>query len=309
MWFSSWLRNQRRSDSTRCVSTPAPVRNRATFRPQLEALEDRLVPSTLTVTSAADSGAGSLRADIAAAQPGDTIAFAPSLAGQTITLTTGNLVINKSLTIQGPGASQLAISGGNKWGVFEVYGPTTNATLSGLTITHGNGRGNPEAAGGGILNFDGSTLTVSGCIVSNNADLSGGGIANSLATLNIVNSTLTGNVANDSNGPGDGGAVYSIGGKVSMTNSTLSKNRANEEGGGIYIRGGTMTINGCTLSGNIESNYAGGGYSPAWGNEIYNANTSPATLTVTDSVFANNTPYRYFSILGPWVNGGGNTFN
>ena len=303
MRLFSWLTRQVRGErQTRGV----PVREPAPrFRPQLEVLEGRIVPSTLTVTSAADSGAGSLRADIAAANAGDTINFASTLAGQTITLTTGNLVINKSLTIQGLGASQLAISGGNKWGVFEVYGPTTNATLSGLTITHGNGRGNADPFGGGILNFYGSTLTVSACIVSNNADLSGGGVANQLATLNIVNSTLTGNVANNSNG--DGGAVYSVGGKVSMTNCTVSQNRANEQGGGIYIHGGTMTITGCTLSGNIEGNYAGGGYSPAWGNEIFNANTSSSTLTVTDSVFANNTPYRYFAILGSWGNGGGNT--
>ena len=59
------------------------------------------MPSTLTVTSLADSGAGSLRADIAAAHSGDTIDFAPSLDGKTITLTKGELLINKNLTIAG----------------------------------------------------------------------------------------------------------------------------------------------------------------------------------------------------------------
>jgi hypothetical protein len=65
-----------------CRSTPR-------IRPQLEVLEDRDVPSTLTVTNNLDSGAGSLRAQIGAAQPGDTLNFAPSLNGQTITLTSG----------------------------------------------------------------------------------------------------------------------------------------------------------------------------------------------------------------------------
>jgi hypothetical protein len=69
----------------------------------LQALQDRWLPSTLTVLNILDSGAGSLRAAIAAANPSDTIVFAPSLNGQTITLTGGELIIQHSLTIAGPG--------------------------------------------------------------------------------------------------------------------------------------------------------------------------------------------------------------
>src|SRR3981081_2580491 len=57
-----------------------------------------------TVTNTADSGPGSLRAAISAAASGDKINFAPTLNGQTITLTSGELLINKNLSIQGPGA-------------------------------------------------------------------------------------------------------------------------------------------------------------------------------------------------------------
>jgi hypothetical protein len=53
------------------------------------------VLSVLTVVNAADSGAGSLRAAIAAAQSGDTIAFDTSLAYETITLR-GHWRINSS---------------------------------------------------------------------------------------------------------------------------------------------------------------------------------------------------------------------
>src|SRR5579864_2297375 len=66
---------------------------------QVEILENRRLLSALTVTTAADSGAGSLRADIATANSGDTINFASSLKGQTINLTSGELLINKGLTI------------------------------------------------------------------------------------------------------------------------------------------------------------------------------------------------------------------
>jgi hypothetical protein len=66
--------------------------------------------STITVTNANDSGPGSLRQAIADANLGDTIDFSLSYPAL-ITLTSGELVISKNLTITGPGASHLAISG------------------------------------------------------------------------------------------------------------------------------------------------------------------------------------------------------
>ena len=81
----------------------------------------------LTVTSTQDSGHGSLRAEIAASHSGDTIVFSPTLDGKTITLTSGELDLTKDLTIHGPGADDLTISGndpvwyaGEYTRVFEV---------------------------------------------------------------------------------------------------------------------------------------------------------------------------------------------
>src|SRR5436190_20479894 len=67
--------------------------------------------STLIVTSALDNGPGSLRATIAAAASGDVIQFDASLNGQVILLTS-ELSVTRELKIDGPGADQLAISGG-----------------------------------------------------------------------------------------------------------------------------------------------------------------------------------------------------
>src|SRR5436305_11545862 len=81
------------------------------FLPRLEALEDRCLPSTFTVLNLLDSGPGSLRAAVAAANanPGpDAIDFA---ATGTIALTTGQLDITDSLTINGPGTDALTVSG------------------------------------------------------------------------------------------------------------------------------------------------------------------------------------------------------
>jgi hypothetical protein len=67
--------------------------HRPRCRPYLEQLETRLAPAvTLTVNTVADSGPGSLRAEIPAAHSGDTIVFDPSLKGQTITLQSGELL-------------------------------------------------------------------------------------------------------------------------------------------------------------------------------------------------------------------------
>jgi predicted outer membrane repeat protein len=225
----------------------------------VESLEDRWLPSHigLTVTSPADSGPGTLRAAILAADaatPSEkvTIGFASSLAGQTITLTGGELDITTSMAINGPGASQLTISGDHLSRVFEIDGAATKVTLSGLTITDGSGLYD----GGGILNY--GTLTVSGCTISGNTVQNyGGGIMN-FGTLTLSNCTVSGNSAQLIELPGYayapedfttyGGGIYNAGTTV-VQNSSVSDNFASYAGGGIYSSG-TLTLSGSTVTGN-----------------------------------------------------------
>src|SRR5438552_14842816 len=104
---------------------------------------------TITVTNTNDSGVGSLRQALAMANGGDTITFAVS---GTIGLTSGELLVDKSITISGPGAGELVIDGNAKNRVFHV-GSGTTVTVSGLTITNGNASGfYPGNEGGGVLN-------------------------------------------------------------------------------------------------------------------------------------------------------------
>src|SRR5262245_565297 len=117
----------------------------------LEQLEGRLVLSAFHVTTLADGGPGSLRAAVARANahPGaDTIDSDSGLTG-TIALTGGELDLTDDLTITGPGADKLTVSGSNLSRVFQVEAGET-VSISGLTIAGGNaGTGN----GGGIDNF------------------------------------------------------------------------------------------------------------------------------------------------------------
>src|SRR5437870_12598943 len=114
--------------------------------------------ATLTVTTTADSGPGSLRAALKNARSGDTITFslpAPSI----ITLTSGELLVSKNLKILGSGAGNLAISSNQASRVFRI-GSRLNVTIAGLAIANG-----VAAFGAGIYS-DHATLTVSNCVVT-----------------------------------------------------------------------------------------------------------------------------------------------
>ena len=89
---------------------------------------------TLIVTNTNDSGPGSLRQALADANDGDTIDFAVT---GTIGLTSGELLVARSITISGPGAENLAVNGNNQSRVFHIASGQT-VTISGLTITNGH---------------------------------------------------------------------------------------------------------------------------------------------------------------------------
>ena len=227
------------------------------------------------VTNTNDSGAGSLRQAIADAPTNSDILFAVPLfnSPQTVTLTTGELVINRNLNIIGPGANLLTISGANQSRVFQVASGFT-ASLSGMTITGGNANGD----GGGI--FNGGILTVSNSFVAGNtSQFNGGGIGNGIgsgnfARLTVNNSTISGNVAPQAGGINtdsitdvsnstisgnisqtDGGGIFNSG-SLTITNSTITNNSAagtNSAGGVRRFGGGTVNIRNSIIAGNVNN--------------------------------------------------------
>src|SRR4051812_45137028 len=147
--------------STRLKTATARRTSRRHCRPRLEGLEDRRLLSTLTVMNNADNGDGSLRAVIAAAHSGDTIVFDNGLNGQTITLTSGELVVDKSLAIKGPGADQLAISGNSASRVIEITNGAADVLICGLTVEDGS-----ATRGGGIYDA-GASVSLTHCVLNN----------------------------------------------------------------------------------------------------------------------------------------------
>jgi hypothetical protein len=247
MWFSFLSHNRQSSRSNERRRAYGSRRQKITFRPAVAALEERRLPSTLTVLNNLDSGSGSLRAEIAAAKSGgDTIVFDPSLDGQTITLTSGELQVTKNLTIQGPGAGLLAITTGGGTGVFLVDAPG-NLNLSGLTLEGCNN----SYAGGAIGNDVGGTMTVSGCnITGNTSQLNGGAIYNG-GTMTVSDCNITGNTSQ-----AEGGAIANYQGRLTVSGCTITGNYA-PQGGGIwsygYGGGGVTVTHGSTVCGNTAA--------------------------------------------------------
>jgi len=261
--------------------------------------------NVITVTNTNDSGPGSLRQALADANDGDTINFDVSLKGQTIALTSGELVIDKSITITGPGSDQLAVSAPFQYHIRIVHvmaSPTV--IIEGLTIgpslyIYGCGIQNDQAiltinncavAGNAGLKFgagisNGGTLTVNNSSITGNAlqyQGTGAGISSS-GTLIINNSIISGNVSGK--GYTDGGGIYSSG-MLEITNSTIDGNSVGGSGGGIYNTG-----NAIITSSTISGNFAGGGYPgpprPGFGGGI-SSNGTGATLTISNSTISGN---------------------
>ncbi len=242
--------------------------------------------NTYTVTSTGDAGTGTctatctLRDAVAAANANsgaDTIAFASTLSGDTIVLDIAgkdHLAITDNLTIQGPGANLLTVSGGNvasshKGGIFEFTGGSL--TVSGITLADGK-----SSDRGGALSFDyyGQLTLTRAAIQDCYAQSFGGGIYKNSGTLSVAYSTISGNRAG--NFGGGFSTNYAV---TSLVDSTISGNSAGGFGGGIYGRmsGSGLTVINSTISGN-SAGAEGGGFL------LFRSNAA-----LTNSIVANNT--------------------
>jgi hypothetical protein len=247
----NWLKpaNRDAAADTARLTRGRPRRHGKRVALRLEELECRNLPSTLTVLNSADSGAGSLRDTIAAAHSGDQIVFDDSLQGQTITLTSGELAITKSLDIDGLGADQLTVSGNDASRVFRVTSGIT-VEIDDLTITHGR-----ADKGGGIWDA-GGTLSLCHDVFSDNQALGapgsgaeGGGVFNQGGTLTVDDSTFSANVATGglrlgataTAGQGGGLASGELGATATVSDTTFRDNLASG-GAGAHGNSGSKGV-------------------------------------------------------------------
>jgi VCBS repeat-containing protein len=92
----------------------------------------------LEVSSMADAGPGTLRELLTSAPPGSTICVESNVFG-TITVTSGVISVSNALTLVGPGASTLTVSGGDMVPILEVKA-SGDLTLSGIPLANALGR-------------------------------------------------------------------------------------------------------------------------------------------------------------------------
>ncbi|MGO9463201.1 MAG: Ig-like domain repeat protein, partial [Isosphaeraceae bacterium] len=190
-----------------------------------------------------------------------------------------------------------AVSGGQGGAIYNdgilcasgstFTGNSANSGPGGAIFNYGAGTlsndvisNNTAALGGGVGNDYRSTLSISGCTISDNtanttnSNSGGGGIWNA-GNLAITTSTITGNSASDYQA---GGGGIDNQGTLCLTDSTISDNTGGQAnaatGGGGIANAGTAVIEGCTLAGNSAS--LGGGIA------------NSATLTVVNSTIADN---------------------
>jgi CSLREA domain-containing protein len=276
--------------------------------------------ATYTVTKTADTNDGtcdadcSLREAVAAANAtpdNDVIAFSSLFSSaQTITLSGTEIVVaaNGSLTINGPGASLLTISGNNASRILST-GANVVVNINNLRFTAGNGAGAVNTGrGGAIYNvggtmvvtnsiFTGNTaanggafnnaasaspsvpgnLTIIQCAITNNSSTSSGAAMQNFSTsfLNIRNTTISGNTSTNT---GVTGAIQANG-TVTITNTTISGNSTTTgTGAGVYFNGISLTMTNSTVVNN-SSGVGGGG--------LHRTGTNPTNIRNT--IIANNT--------------------
>jgi predicted outer membrane repeat protein len=263
------------------------------------------IPINAVVTNFNDSGPGSLRQaalDTNANPAADSISFNLPSDG-TITLNS-TLAISDAVTVIGPGASHLTISGGNLVRPFSVDAPTSMAiSFSGLTIAQGY----VTSSGGGMSITD-ETVTLTDMVFDSNRATSNGGAIDTEGPLTIIRGQFLNNMAKSTNNNGfpAGGALdieytsvglaisdsYFLGNTaeakggaiitnssatpVTITGSTFANDSAHD-GGAMSVLQSSLTVRNCTFSGNTAT---------ALGGAIFT--NGGWSATITNSTLADN---------------------
>lgn len=225
-----------------------------------------------------DAGPGSLRQLVADVADGDIIRFDNVLLGETITLTSGEIVIDKGLSIKGllNENDTLRISGNNNSRIFQITDPNWDGNtviLDSLMLQNGYAFIEDKLNGGGAISLlEGVSLFLNNCFFNNNSTNKYGGAlyASFNSEFTIGNSHFIGNEAGFYGGAIfsemnnllihdcmfqqnfselGGGAVYGTDAWGVVSNSMFTQNYSNGAGGAVYNNGyGEIDFNNCQFS-------------------------------------------------------------
>ncbi|PLX00305.1 MAG: hypothetical protein C0593_01205 [Marinilabiliales bacterium] len=215
------------------------------------------IADTIIVTNTDDSGTGSLRQAVLDAAPGDTISF--SVSG-TITLTSGEVTLDKDLFILGPGSELLTINGNNASSIF-----ANEFSFSEKPVLHINDLSFAYAYspdGFGALGLYSDTLSIKGCNFSNSEAKFGGGVYFHGDYFLLDSCQFDNNQCINT-----GGAIYiEYSNTATVSNSSFSSNNSSTNGGAVGVYLGNCDFQNCDFQNNICGNSGGGIFSQ--GNEV-----------------------------------------
>lgn len=237
-----------------------------------------LSSTTLVVTRTDDSGPGSLRQVIQDAPNYSTITFDHTLAGTTITLTSGEIYLSgKQLQILGP-EDKVTISGNESSRVFELRDDAA-LTLLNLHLTGG------VAVTGGAIAAVSSQLTLLSCLLTENRAVSdppilaaGGAVFATFSSMQIDGCTFSDNSGRR------GGAISSDHSQVIVSGSIFSRNQA-KFGASASSAGDKWNVSQSQFIDNVVDPFRDESLDPPGGGGFYSL---ASTLIATDSGFSNN---------------------
>jgi len=240
---------------------------------------DTTLPRTITVTTNADTGPGSLRAAMHEAngskQPhkivfgsNEGLFSTPQLIelNSPLPVVTGALDIDGFITGLLWKAYGVTISGIERHRVFEVA-PGGDLRVSGITIKDGLAEKGAAILNHGRLVAEGITM------ISNHANEAGGAIANINGIAFLINSTAISNRAER------GGAVANLAGDFRVTNVTMSENQA-VTGSAIYSLG-RLTLANTIMIGDNEQCVSNGELSGESTHNLFTSGTGCGEPIIT----------------------------
>ncbi|MGB5811054.1 MAG: choice-of-anchor Q domain-containing protein [Polyangiales bacterium] len=228
------------------------------------------VRDELEISSLANAGPGTLRELLAVAPAGSTICVESGVVG-TIEISTEAINVSTSLTLVGPGAEQLRVSGGDALPILvvEVSG---DLTLRGVTLTN--------ALGTAIRNDGTLTLTDSVVKDSTAAGTGRGACVTSAGALSVSRVTFRGCSAFNA------GAIDIVGGSATFEAVTFSENSTTGNSGAAMVANASavVAVTNSTFSGNFTTgtNRVGGAVAAFGG-------PAEGSLTLRHNTFFDNT--------------------